>query len=71
MTLYVSEYVEIEVDDDTMVEHLENQGWIVVHQDEYDENPFTDEERDLIAATFIDSPVGSVGYEIYQKARKR
>lgn len=71
MSLTVSEYIDIEVSDDEMIEHLENYGWIVVHQDEYDENPFTDEERDLIAATFIDAPVGSVGYEIYEKARKQ
>jgi len=69
MALTVSEYVDVEVSDDEMIEHLENYGWIVVHRDEYDENPFSNDDIRLMMAV-IEERGYTVGSDLYNLREK-
>lgn len=54
---------------DECIEHLENYGWIVISQDEYDENPFTNEEIRLMMSV-IEKHGYTVGSELHNLREK-
>lgn len=55
-----------DIDDDDLVEEMNARGYKMRDS----ENDFTSEELDEISNTFASSQPGTVGYEIYLKAKK-
>ena len=67
---YVNIEIDLgEVDDDELCGELESRGYKVI--DEEDDNQLTYEEITVILDKFQMSLPGTVGYEIYEKLRKR
>ncbi len=70
-------YVEVEVDltdfdDQDLIDELEERGWFVGPDKDYEPlAELDDEERYLVAATFQNSLPGTIGHSIYEKLRKR
>lgn len=67
--------VEVEVnlgdfDNDCLVDELRTRGFVVSEWGIPDAG-LTSEEIDLVANAFIDSKIGTAGYSIYDKLRKR
>ena len=72
---YVNVDVDVdlgEFDDQDLIDELEDRGWFVVPEKEWE--PTEDLEHDEITAIlelFQMSLPGSIGYNIYEKLRKR
>ena len=60
-----------EFDDDDLIDEIEDRGYRVVEDDEYVPGELTSEEITVILDRFQMSLPGTVGYDIYEKVRKR
>ncbi len=60
-----------EFDDDDLIDELEERGYRVVEDDEYVPGELTSEEITVILDRFQMSLPGTIGYDIYEKLRKR
>lgn len=69
VTIDVDVYLD-EFDDDALIEELEDRGYQVKHYKDVPEE-LTELEINAIVGMFEDSKPGTVGYEIYEKLRKR
>jgi hypothetical protein len=58
-------------DDDDLIDELEERGYRVVEDDEYVPGELTSEEITVILDRFQMSLPGTIGYDIYEKLRKR
>jgi hypothetical protein len=60
-----------EFDDDDLIDEIEDRGYRVVEDDEYVPGELTSEEITVILDRFQMSLPGTIGYDIYEKLRKR
>ena len=60
-----------EFDDDDLIDEIEDRGYRVVEDDEYVPGELTSEEITAILDRFQMSLPGTIGYDIYEKLRKR
>jgi hypothetical protein len=60
-----------EFDDDELIDELEKRGYRVVEDDDYVPNDLIQEEVEFIAGVFSTYMPGTIGYNIYEKMRKR
>lgn len=66
--------VEVSLDefsDDDLIDELEERGYRVVEDDDYVPSDLTPEEVEYILSRFAPHHPGSMGYNIYEKLRKR
>jgi len=70
-------WINVEVDlndfdDQDLIDELEERGWFVGEEKGWEPNEqLTDDELNIILETFSWRAPGTVGYEIYEKLRKR
>jgi len=69
-TMMVDVYLG-DFDDDCLIDELEERGYRVVEDDEYVPGELTSEEITVILDRFQMSLPGTIGYDIYEKLRKR
>ena len=69
-TMVVEVYLG-DFDDDCLIDELEERGYRVVEDDEYVPGDLIQEEVQYILDTFANHTPGSIGYDIYEKLRKR
>jgi hypothetical protein len=69
-TMVVEVYLG-DFDDDCLIDELEERGYRVVEDDEYVPGELTSEEITVILDRFQMSLPGTIGYDIYEKLRKR
>jgi hypothetical protein len=60
-----------EFDDDDLIDEIEDRGYRVVEDDEYTPGDLIPEEVEFIAGVFSTYMPGTIGYNIYEKMRKR
>jgi hypothetical protein len=69
-TMVVEVYLG-DFDDDTLIDEIEHRGYRVVEDDDYTPGDLIQEEVDFILSTFSTYMPGTIGYDIYEKLRKR
>lgn len=60
-----------EFDDQELIDELESRGWIVSEEKGKEIVDLTNDELDYIASLVFAAKPGTLGYEIYQKVKKR
>ena len=70
VTIDVDVYLD-EFDDDTLIEELEDRGYMVVEGESDEDQRLTEEEIDVILKLLTVHDVGTTEYSIYEKLRKR
>lgn len=73
---YVTATVDVDVelgdfDDQDLIDEIEGRGWRVIEDNDYVPEDLTSDEINAIIGVFRDSAPGTLGYEIYEKLRKR
>jgi hypothetical protein len=66
----IQDYLD-EVDDQDLADELLNRGWFVADKDYEPQEDLTREEMDDILEKYSWSIPGTLGYDIYEKLRKR
>lgn len=70
VTIDVDVYLD-EFDDEDLIGELEGRGYRIVEGDDYAPEDLTDEEITTILDRFQMALPGTIGYNIYEKLRKR
>jgi hypothetical protein len=60
-----------EFDDQELIDELESRGWIVSEEKGKEIIDLTNDELDYISSLVFAAKPGTLGYEIYQKVKKR
>lgn len=60
-----------EFDDDELIDELESRGWVVSEEKGKEFLHLTEDELDYIADLVCNAKPGTLGYEIYQKVKKK
>jgi hypothetical protein len=60
-----------EFDDDDLIDEIEDRGYRVVEDNVYVPEDLIQEEVEFIAGVFSTYMPGTIGYDIYEKLRKR
>jgi hypothetical protein len=60
-----------EFNNDELIDELEERGYRVVEDDDYVPDDLIQEEVEFIAGVFSTYMPGTIGYNIYEKMRKR
>jgi hypothetical protein len=66
----IEEYLD-EVDDQDLADELLSRGWFVADKEYQPQEDLTDDEISDILERYSWSIPGTIGYEIYEKLRKR
>lgn len=73
--MYITVDVDVDIsefDDDDLISELEDRGWYVGPEKDWEPNEeLTEDEITAILDKFQTSLPGTTGYEIYEKLRKR
>jgi hypothetical protein len=69
-TMVVDVYLG-DFDDDCLIDELEERGYRVVEDSVYVPEDLIQEEVEFIAGVFSTYMPGTIGYDIYEKLRKR
>ena len=59
------------IDDDDLIDEIEHRGYRVVEDDDYTPGDLIQEEVEFIVGMFSTYMPGTIGYNIYEKMRKR